>query len=115
MKPINVDFVAGKSLSDYGLENSDLKRAEFEGNVLKLEANEKIGGELIISLSDSFFDEELKIKVKNAKGDAFSGPSKLINNEYVDTKAVRPAPSAVVILLEPKELFEMSGFSIIPR
>lgn len=118
MKPINVDFVAGKPLSDYGLENSDLyrlKRAEFEGNVLKLEADENIGGELIINLSDSFFDEELKIKVKNTKGDAFSGASKLINNEYVDTSAVGPAPSAVVISVPLNGRFEMSGFSIIPR
>ncbi|CAK8738098.1 hypothetical protein SODG_001793 [Sodalis praecaptivus] len=118
MKPIHVDFVAGKSLSDYGLENSDvfkLKRAEFDGNILKLEAYEEIGGELVINLSDSFLEEKLKIKVKNAKGEAFSHGSKLKNNEFVDTEAMGPTPSGVIISVPLKGSFEMSGFSIIPR
>ena len=118
MKPIHVDFVAGKSLSDYGLENSDffkLKRAEFDGNILKLEAHEEVGGELVINISDSFFEEKLKIKVKNANGEAFSDGSKLKNNEYVDTSAMGPTPSAVIISVPLKGRFEMSGFSIIPR
>ncbi|CRL43713.1 hypothetical protein SGGMMB4_00226 [Sodalis glossinidius str. 'morsitans'] len=118
MKPINVDFFVGKFLRDYGLKNSDLyplKLAEFDGNILKLETYEELGGELVINLSDSFFEEKLKIKVKNAKGEASSGGSKLINNEYVDISAGGPTPSVVVISVPLNGRFEMSGFSIVPR
>lgn len=112
--PVDYDFASGKTLSDYGLEESTqlpFEYAGFDGNVLRLVASDAVGGELIIHTDVGTIDVGLKLKVKNAKGDAITGENVLISNEYVDTTTA--GNGAVIIFVRHGEAFEFTGYSLI--
>lgn len=112
--PVDYDFAPGKNLSDYGLEASTafpFASAGFDGNVLRLVASDVAGGELIIHTDAGTLGTGLKLKVKNAKGNATTGGNALISNEYVDTTTV--GNGAVIIFVRYGETFEFTGYSLI--
>lgn len=112
--PTDYDFSAGKTLSDYGLEASDsfpFETVAFDGNVLRLVASEFAGGELIINTDAGANGVGLKLKVKNATGNAISGGNFLISNEYVKTTTV--GTGAVIIFVNAGDTFEFTGYSLI--
>lgn len=112
--PVDYDFAPGKTLSDYGLEASTafpFESVGFDGNVLRLVASDVAGGELIIHTDVGTNGVGLKLKVKNAKGNAITGGNALISNEYVDTTTV--GNGAVIIFVRYGETFEFTGYSLI--
>lgn len=112
--PVDYDFASGKTLSDYGLEASTefpFEYAGFDGNVLRLVASDMTGGELIIHTDAGTHGTGLKLKVKNAKGNAITGGNTLISNEYVDTTTV--GSGAIIIFVRYGETFEFTGYSLI--
>lgn len=114
--PVDYDFASGKTLSDYGLEASTqfpFASVGFDGNVLRLVASDVAGGELIIHTDAGTQGTGLKLKVKNAKGNATTGgnANTLISNEYVDTTTV--GNGAVIISVRYSQTFEFTGYSLI--
>lgn len=69
----------------------------FDGNELRLIAIDVAGGELIIHTDAGTPGTGLKLKVKNARGNATTGwnANTLISNEYVDVTTV--GKGAVII------------------
>ncbi len=111
--PVDYGFTAGHSLSDYGMEpgtDFPLANITFEGNILKLQARPEVAGELIIHTNATSADR-LQIKVKNAKGRATNGSNELVSDQFVDTQTF--FKGAVVILVNPGESFEFTGYSLI--
>ncbi|WP_183135679.1 hypothetical protein, partial [Pseudomonas savastanoi] len=114
--PVDYDFASGKSLSDYALEASTafpFASAGFDGNVLRLVASDVAGGELIIHTDAGTQGIGLRLKVKNARGNATTGgdANALISNEYVDTTTV--GNGALIISVRYGETFEFTGYSLI--
>ncbi|OAD98000.1 hypothetical protein [Pantoea sp. OXWO6B1] len=76
--PVDYDFVSGKTLSDYGIEvnNEEFSFKSvsfFHGNVLRLVATYERLGEIIFHPDAGTDGVGVKLKVKNAKGNAFDG------------------------------------------
>jgi len=114
--PVDYDFAPGKTLSDYGLEASTefpFESVSFDGGVLRLVASDVALGELIIHTDVGTNGVGLKLKVKNAKGNATTGwnANALISNDYVDTTTV--GNGAVIISVGYGETFEFTGYSLI--
>ncbi|MBT0723455.1 hypothetical protein HH682_03150 [Rosenbergiella sp. S61] len=111
---VDYDFASSKTLSDYGIEASKefpFKSVGFDGNVLRLVASDVVGGELIIHTDVGTQGNGLKLKVKNAKGNATTGGNALISNEYVDTTTV--GNGDVIIFVRYGETFDFTGYSLI--
>lgn len=112
--PVDYNFSAGKSLSDYGLETSaefPFKSASFDGNTLKLVTLVSSSGELLIKTGAESDDVSLQLKVKNATGNASTQENHLISDSYVKTSTV--ANGTVVIFVNHGETFEFTGYSLI--
>ncbi|XGI79109.1 hypothetical protein ACED16_18970 [Enterobacter hormaechei] len=114
--PVDYDFAPGKNLSDYSLEASTafpFASAGFDGSVLRLVVSDVAGGELIIHTDAGTPGTGLKLKVKNARGNATTGwnANTLISNEYVDTTTV--GNGAVIISVRYGETFEFTGYSLV--
>lgn len=111
--PIDYNFSANKSLSDYRLEASTefpFKSARFDGNVLKLVALVSSSGELLIKTDAKRDDIDVQLKVKDANGNASSRGHDLISNSYVKTSTV--ANGIVTIVVNHGETFEFTGYSL---
>jgi hypothetical protein len=112
--PVDYDFASGKTLSDYGLEASTafpFASVGFDGNVLRLVTSDVAGAELIVHTDVGANGVGLKLKVKNAKGNAITRGNALISNKYVDTTTV--GNGAVIIFVTYGETFEFTGYSLI--
>jgi len=110
--PVDYDFSEGKSLSYYGLEETDLtfKAIHFDGHVLRLVTSDDISAELRIKTDAGSDGIRLKLKVKNAKGNASSHGNNLMSDSYVKTSTMTHGD--VIISVNHGETFEFTGYSL---